>query len=133
MSKEYKADLQEVLSDPENYKLLIILILFTFMITVIHLFPMIILSVSAIKELFENEKDQQLISNNLIGILLILAFIRLAINIVSDKGIVLNITFFIVSGMLYGFLLSNQSNKLYMYILELFITSISFYRLLPSW
>lgn len=60
MSNEYKAEVKEVLSDPENMKVLIYLILFTFTIVLIHLFPMIVFGIAFVKESIDQSKLSEL-------------------------------------------------------------------------
>lgn len=132
MSVEYKAEVQEVLSDPENYKLMIILILFTFVLTVIHLFPIIVLTVTIIQELLAEEKDQKILSDQLTVTLIILAVVRLGMNMIYEKGNLLNISIFFISIMFYVLILANEPNKLPLYITEILLIIFSLYRIFPE-
>lgn len=135
MTKEYNADLQDVLNDPQNFNILLALIGFTFLITIVHLFPLIVFTIALMKELFNSDDDDEprkYISDKLMVTIIGFTTIRLLLNILFDKGTLLNVSMYFISMIFQVLILSNTNGKTFMYTVEILFTLVSFYRLIPG-
>ena len=127
--KEQQAEFKEILSDPENIKIFMILILISIIVFIIHIFPIVIYIIAS----FNYKDDDYQIDKNVIYVMMCMTFIRTWLNFIFDKGTLMNLSFMLLSLTFQFILLSKQSFNFYIYSIELIINFISLTRLFPKW